>query len=574
MYDKQPDAASPQRAADTGGGEAGAGPMPYMSPAEAQSAELRAHGGYDEGGGAGGADGDGAEASGDVLSRVEQLMSYGAFDWAITDAEATEALGLLAGLETDALAATLAGLDDTFKTRLLDNMPAAARQTAAFTRVLVALGPAAVQPYVEDLLSYGLFDWAVTDSDAARVFELLVALPDGHKATLWGALSAELRARLVDNLQRGEGLSAEQQAGLRALFDATPDGEIATLCGLMKLRFRVTFQATGDEDETPLDWEKGGLTRMWDVLAALPPAHVEGNSALAFVERYQHDEGASAGGYYWSGRDNVAMAYDPDTLEDANRAARQGVEREDGTRVDDPLYGVNRFDKVARHEVGHAVDDANGHADAYCVGNAGGGDWSSLATNRVAETLVGASAGPISSWADADQKTAIIDCLQGVIDDRAPGELDDRIDAIAGLDDTQKATVKTDQAVDVLRGCFAMRGHNPWYKFPDTGGTALGGRIYQEAYSGDWWSYSQATRARKVSTYQFRAPGEWFAEAYAAYYQPSTHKGEFLERVDAATKAWFDANVDPDGGRPGPEDPMEQMGDFPMTPGGDGTAVV
>ncbi len=512
----------------------------------------------------------------DVVSEVEELLSYGALDWAITDAEAREALGKLASLDTEALSAALARLGQDFKTRLLDNLPASAKRGASFTKVLVAMGPTAVRPYVEDLLSYGVFDWAVTDGDAAEVLRLFSALSPAQKVTLWTALSASFRGRLADNLQHGDA-GGTGQATLKALFDATPDAEVQTLCDLMRARFRVTFQATGDSDETPLDWEAGGLRRMWAVLEALPAAHVEGNSALDFVERYQHDAGDSAGGYYWSGRDNVAMSYDPAKLGSQNTAAQQNVTRADGSSVDDPLYGVNRFDKVARHEVGHAVDDANGHADSYCVGNAGGGNWAQLTTSAVATTLVTASGGAISGWADATQKQAIIDCLQGVIDDRKPGEIDDRIDAIAGLEDTEKASVKGDNAVAVLKGCFAMRGHNPWYKYPSTGGTALGGRIYQEAYSGDWWSYDQSSRSRKVSTYQFRAPGEWFAEAYAAYYEPSANKGDKLATVDPASKTWFDQNVDPDGGRPngmGPPPDTSGMGDFPTPSSGDGTAVV
>lgn len=511
----------------------------------------------------------------DVVSEVESLLSYGTFDWAITDAEATEALAKLASLETAALADAMSRLGADFKTRLLDNLPASARQTSAFTKLIVAMGPAAVQPYVEELLSYGVFDWAITDEDANRVFRVIMALPGEQRGTLWGGLSADFRARLVDNLQRSATIGPDEQAGLKALFDATPDAEVAVLCGLMKLRFRITFQATEDSDETPMEWEAGGLRRMWDVLAALPPAHVEGNSALAFMERYAHDAGNSAGGYYASGRDNAAMAYDPATLGNANQAAQQGVTRADGSTVDDPLYGVNRFDKVARHEVGHAVDDANGHSDKYCVGNAGGGNWQSLTTGNVASTLVAAAAGPISTWGDATEKAAIVACLQGVVDERKPGELDTRIDAIDGLDDTEKASVKSDPSVGVLKACFAMSGHNPWYKFPSTGGTPLGGRIYQEAYAGDWWSYDPAARTRKVSTYQYRAPGEWFAEAYAAYYEPAANKGDKLALVDPGTKAWFDSNVDPDGGRPngmGPP-PANDIGDFPTPSTGDGTAV-
>jgi hypothetical protein len=511
----------------------------------------------------------------DVVSDVEEKLSYGALDWAITDEEAVEALSMLAALNQGALRSAMSRLDQTYKTRLLDNLPASARQTSAYTRVLVAMGPAAVQPYVESLLSYGIFDWAITDDDAQQVFRILMVLPGEQRTQLWTQLSARFRARLADNLQRSAAIGPDETASLKALFDATPDGEVDTLQTLMKLRFRITFQATGDSDETPLAWEAGGLRRMWNVLEALPPAHVEGNSALDFVERYEHDEGASAGGYYSSGRNNAAMAYDPDTLTSANRAARANVLRDDGTQVDDPLLGVNRFDKVARHEVGHAVDQSGGHSDTYCVGNEGGGDWQVLDTGQVAQTLVTASSGAIAGWGNAAQKAAIIACLQGVVNERKPGELDDRIDALDGLTDDEKARVKADNAVQVLKGCFAMRGHNPWYKYPDSGGITLGDRIYQEAYQSDWWSYKQSTRTRKVSTYQYRAPGEWFAEAYAAYYEPSANKGDFLARVDPATKAWFDANVDPDGGRPNGSGPPEPaVGDFPITTSGNGTAVV
>lgn len=43
-------------------------------------------------------------------------------------------------------------------------------------------------------------------------------------------------------------------------------------------------------------------------------------------------------------------------------------------------------------------------------------------------------------------------------------------------------------------------------------------RVYQEAYRGKWVSYELKARAAGVSSYQFRAPGEWFAEAYAAFF--------------------------------------------------------
>ena len=55
---------------------------------------------------------------------------------------------------------------------------------------------------------------------------------------------------------------------------------------------------------------------------------------------------------------------------------------------------------------------------------------------------------------------------------------------------------------------------------------AVGGRVYQEAYRSDWYSYDVGARSAKVTNYQFRAPGEWFAEIYAMYFMgklPATH---------------------------------------------------
>jgi|GEM_PF-2794873 len=46
----------------------------------------------------------------------------------------------------------------------------------------------------------------------------------------------------------------------------------------------------------------------------------------------------------------------------------------------------------------------------------------------------------------------------------------------------------------------------------------IDGRVYQEAYANNYFSYDLAARAKRVNNYQFRAEGEWFAEIYALYY--------------------------------------------------------
>ena len=68
----------------------------------------------------------------------------------------------------------------------------------------------------------------------------------------------------------------------------------------------------------------------------------------------------------------------------------------------------------------------------------------------------------------------------------------------------------------IIKGRYKPKGL--WYRSGDHAACTHGPRIYQESYEGTWVSYPASKRAAKVSNYQFRAPGEWFAELYALYY--------------------------------------------------------
>ncbi|MEZ5979003.1 MAG: hypothetical protein R3F34_12370 [Planctomycetota bacterium] len=80
----------------------------------------------------------------------------------------------------------------------------------------------------------------------------------------------------------------------------------------------------------------------------------------------------------------------------------------------------------------------------------------------------------------------------------------------------------TPEETEVQKWVDAVR-HNKglWWNASQSSALAIGSRVYQEAYafSGGWWnSYDLAGRSDGIHGYQFRAPGEWFAELYAAYY--------------------------------------------------------
>jgi hypothetical protein len=468
----------------------------------------------------------------DVVSDVEDKMSYGTFDWAITDSEATEALNQLAVLPAPGLADAMNRLSQKAKTRLLDNLPSAARATSAYTKVVVAMGPDAVMPYVTSLLSYGLFDWAITDSEAETVFRISMMLPPPQQLQLVNKFDAKLRRRFADNLQREATIGENEQALIRFLFDKTPDAEVDTLKLWMTIRFKVKFGTESGSGEGALDWDGPSLRRMYNVLQALPAGAVEANPSLSNIDRYKNTTGA--GGYYSS---DGQIALGTKNLTDTDQPGA-GF-----TAVGDPLVGQNIFDEVVRHEVGHSVDAKLGLSKAN-GGSAAWGAWKEHGGGGgLAASMVAASAGAVAGLS-ATRKAKVIDVLQEVIDNREPDKINVKLMLLGFWSRIPVATqlaIKSDPAVEALRVCFT-KINDPWYNAAG-GGVTVGGRIYQEAYESRWVSYDPAARARKVSLYQFRSPGEWFAEAYNAYYAPPT-KGSVLAGKDPGMKAWFDVNVD------------------------------
>lgn len=71
----------------------------------------------------------------------------------------------------------------------------------------------------------------------------------------------------------------------------------------------------------------------------------------------------------------------------------------------------------------------------------------------------------------------------------------------------------------------------------------VNGRIYQMDQYENWVSYRANQRPFMVSRYQFSNPEEWFAEAYAAYY--NNDRPELRELLNPQTLAWFNARPQP-----------------------------
>jgi len=64
----------------------------------------------------------------------------------------------------------------------------------------------------------------------------------------------------------------------------------------------------------------------------------------------------------------------------------------------------------------------------------------------------------------------------------------------------------------------AFETNNPWTSNSSATKLAINGVVYQESYPNRWTSYKVGARKQGMTGYQFKAPGEWFAELYAAFH--------------------------------------------------------
>jgi hypothetical protein len=236
------------------------------------------------------------------------------------------------------------------------------------------------------------------------------------------------------------------------------------------------------------------------LMLAKVPDDVRNNPSLKTVERRTPNDN---GGWYEPGTKSVVMNGRPgqSTQGFGKTIASELPKDVEADCQPKDARSVDYFDFATLHELGHSVDD-NLQFMASREGKAEFGGWRTIGGNI--DPMVEA----VAKWTKYDstpeQKKAISDLIQGnqVTWPTPPaGKETEWNNAKKKVTDWHKLAT-WDQI---------------WWKQSATSKINVDGTVFQLAYPRIWVCYEFAARKKGLTGYQFRAPGEWFAELYAAY---------------------------------------------------------
>lgn len=296
---------------------------------------------------------------------------------------------------------------------------------------------------------------------------------------------------------------------------------------VLEMRFGMELKQTTDKagnvPDTDMEAMAPNVTRLFSLMADLDEGHTSQNPSMALVQRFGTEKGTSSFGKSYSFGNkrmtkNVKLRIGRAEMPEETVIGQEwqlGEVDEDCKPVDDTP--AQSFSWTTLHEIGHAVDDKygvmkrNGSSKKYGGWKEYGGDVGEIADKAAKHFKY--------------DKSYIASYLS------KPGGNYPKPEPAGGAeaDEWDQRRLEAEAWCDSIRS-----GNTIWYSATETKRLQIGGRVYQEAYSGKWVSYEFAARSQGVRGYQFRAPGEWFADIYAAFHSgkmnPKHPAREWLEK--------------------------------------------
>lgn len=375
--------------------------------------------------------------------------------------------------------------------------------------------------------------------------------------------SSEAVSALVGNSSHLEKMikgHKKNKAAVNGIFDVIYNSvsDEGQLTRIMEARFDFSVGTSGNPvkwvigkvlmDNKEQKWGINGLKRAYGVMVKLPPDHVKRLAQLTT----DNVGGSSSGVTFNSKYINIAYDESNTTMKESGAYADKG----------DTMYGMTVFDTTLAHEMGHVGDKGYRYSrDQEFLDIS---EWKEYkSAGKVVDAMMGFINNPLPSSLDSNDVKAAKNAAEKIVKKEktekdkygkiiksefedslltkfislfkkggeSKAEKEERINKKVNL-------IKESNLIKHIYRAFADR--SPWMKecFAE-----LPKYQIHQGYSGrSWWSYKNTARKdfTKNSRYQWRDPGEDFAELYATYFMGDDKK---KQQIEGRRREWFERVV-------------------------------